>query len=346
MQRREHPFKFFNASEGQYANNLNPEKPRAQFQVTLIGAGAVLDNGEQQATYYDGEQCTVSALPGYSVTSLAIEGGSTITELPYTFMVSRNTNITVNAIQQKSFADSTWSEIDEVCKAGLAPTMYAVGDEKDIELSTGEIITVLILGFNHDDLSDGSGKAAMTIGMKNVLSVSYKYDENTRGNIGWRDCTLRNDVMLTLFSQLPVDLQNIVKFVNKNNVESNHDWNIVTTEEKLWLLSVAEIYSSTSLKNSTQLSISQAASPEFYIQEGNQYEYYKNLIGDNGGNTDDNPLLVKYLNKSPRTYCFRTVPAILGAGFCLCIYNAGSLLGELETMSVSNNFSISYAFCI
>lgn len=66
MQRREYSFKFFNASEGQYANNLDPERPAATFQVTLIGAGAVLDNGKQQGTCYDGEQCTVSAAAGYT----------------------------------------------------------------------------------------------------------------------------------------------------------------------------------------------------------------------------------------------------------------------------------------
>lgn len=262
MQRREYQFKFFNTSEGQYANNLDPERPAATFKVTLIGAGAVLDKGGSRATYYDGEQCTVSALPGYNVTSLAIEGGSTITQLPYTFMVSCNTNITVNAIQQKSFADSTWSEIDEVCKAGLAPTMYAVGDEKDIELSTGEIITVLILGFNHDDLSDGSGKASMTIGMKNLLATTYRMNATSTNEGGWDESEMRTSTTATLLSRLPSDLQSVIKQVNKKATAGGASTSITTSADKLWLFAEVEIVGATSAG---------------HADEGEQYEYWKTV---------------------------------------------------------------------
>ena len=38
---------------------------------------------------------------------------------------------------------------------------WSVGDEKNLVLTDGSIITLCIMGFNHDDLSDGTGKASI-----------------------------------------------------------------------------------------------------------------------------------------------------------------------------------------
>lgn len=321
MQRREYQFKFVNASEGQYANNLDPERPAATFQVTLIGAGAVLDNGKQQGTYYDGEQCTVSAAAGYNVTSLAIEGGSTITELPYTFMVTRNTNITVTAVP-KSFADYTWTEIDAACKAGLASTLFAVGDEKDIELSTGEIITVLILGFNHDDLSDGSGKASMTIGMKNLLATLYRMNATSTNAGGWDESEMRTSTMATLLSQLPSDLQGVIKQVNKKATAGSHSTIITTSVDKLWLFAEVEIDGTTSAG---------------YAGEGEQYEYWKTV--KDGTVAADR---IKYLSNgsgSAITWWLRS--PYLNTNFRA--FNSAGIDGSIGANSIN---AVSFGFCV
>lgn len=112
MQTRKVPFTFFNSSEGQYAAGGIPEHPAASFTVQLIGVGAVLDNGQQQGTYTDGDTCTINAAAGYKVTQLAVEGGSTIAELPYTFVVSRNMRITVTATATTSATLTQQHSID------------------------------------------------------------------------------------------------------------------------------------------------------------------------------------------------------------------------------------------
>lgn len=54
-----------------------------------------------------------------------------------------------------TFAESDWATIAEESEKGNAQKYFAVGDEKTIELTTGEEITLVILGFNHDDLTGG-----------------------------------------------------------------------------------------------------------------------------------------------------------------------------------------------
>lgn len=44
----------------------------------------------------------------------------------------------------------SWSEISQIARAGRAPMLFNIGDEKTITLSTGEKITLVILDFWHD----------------------------------------------------------------------------------------------------------------------------------------------------------------------------------------------------
>lgn len=317
------------------------DQPRATFIVQLTGAGAILDKGGQRASYYDGEKCTISAAAGYNVTSLQIEGGSTITELPYTFIVTRNTNITVTAVP-KSFADYTWSEIDAVCEAGLASTLFAVGDEKDIELSTGEVITMLILGFNHDDLSDGSGKAGMSIGMKNLLATKYGMNATPTNEGGWDESEMRTSTMATLLSQLPSDLQSVIKQVNKKATAGGTSQSITTSVDKLFLFAMSEIFSATSIENSATFTIADYA--DAYNAEGTQYEYYRNLIGDNNGGTTANANLIKKLSNgsgSAHVWWLRS-PLVNNSYFFRRIGSKG----DIGSFDANNPEGVSFCFCI
>lgn len=54
-------------------------------------------------------------------------------------------------------ANNTWAQIDQASREGKAKELWNLGDEKD---------GYEIVGFNHDDLSDGSGKAGITFVIK------------------------------------------------------------------------------------------------------------------------------------------------------------------------------------
>ena len=67
-------------------------------------------------------------------------------------------------------ANNSWEQIDSACTQGVAQSMWSVGDEKNITV-LNETPTCVIIDFNHDDLADGSGKASITFGLKNLLNA-------------------------------------------------------------------------------------------------------------------------------------------------------------------------------
>ena len=68
--------------------------------------------------------------------------------------------------------------------------------------------------------------------------------------------------MATLFSQLPHDLQSVIKQVNKKATAGSQSTAITTSADKLWLFAEVEIDGTTSVG---------------YADDGEQYEYWKTV---------------------------------------------------------------------
>lgn len=158
--------------------------------------------------------------------------------------------------------DADWATIALLSQNGTISDYYNVGDEKTITLSTGEQATLVIMGFNHDDLSDGSGKAGVTFGMKNLLATSYRMNQSSTNAGGWDESEMRTTTMQTLLGQLPSDLQAAIKSVNKKATSGGVSTTIKTSSDKLFLFSEVEIDGTTS---------------SGYASEGEQYEYWKSV---------------------------------------------------------------------
>lgn len=161
-----------------------------------------------------------------------------------------------------TFENSSWELISYLSEKGIAQQYYNVGDKKNIRLSTGEEITLVVLGFNHDDLSNGNGKAGMSIGTIKVPVKEYAYNDKSTNVGGWHECNLRTQGMSEIYSTLPDDLQNVIKAVDKRTTAGNKSTNIIISSDKLWLFSEIEIDGTTK---------------EFYCNEGVQYEYWKTI---------------------------------------------------------------------
>ena len=73
----------------------------------------------------------------------------------------------------------SWSEISQIARAGRAPMLFNIGDEKTITLSTGEKITLVILDFWHDYYYDADNDedvpAGITFGLKNCLATRKQH---------------------------------------------------------------------------------------------------------------------------------------------------------------------------
>ena len=240
-----------------------------------------------------------------------------------------------------SFAKSSWAQIAALSESGAAKTYFSVGDEKTIELTTGEEITLVILGFNHDDLT-GGGKAGITIGMKNLLATTYCMNATSTNAGGWNNSQMRTSTMATLLSQLPADLRNVVKQVNKKATAGGTSQSITTSADKLFLLAMSEIFSATSIENSATPAIADYA--DAHNAEGTQYEYYRNLIGDNNGGTTTNANLIKELSNgggSAAEWWLRS-PYISNSYTFRYIISTGNV--GVGDASYTNG--VSFAFCV
>lgn len=215
----------------------------------------------------------------------------------------------------KTLADSTWAEISAASADGTASTKWAVGDEKTITLTTGEEVTLQILGFNHDDKADGSGKAGITFGMKNLLAAKYPMNSTETNKGGWNSSAMRTSTMVTLLSQLPSDLRSVIKGVSKKATAGNKSTSIITSTDSLFLFSRIEL---------------DATTMTGYKNEGEQYEYWKTR------NTSEDRK--KYLSngageysawwlRSPDTTETNTFECVISASYGFTSYPANSLYG-------------------
>lgn len=223
-----------------------------------------------------------------------------------------------------NFATDSWETISAACKDGSYKTVYKVGDTKDITLSTGETITVAIMGFDHDDLSDGSGKAPITVAMKNLLATTYRMNATGTNAGGWDESEMRTSTMATLLSQLPSDLQGVIKQVNKKATAGSKSTSITTYADKLWLLAEVEVDGTTSAG---------------YADEGEQYEYWK-TVKDGTVNADR----IKYLSNgsgSAYNWWLRSPYVSNSTGF-----RSISSTGSVGAYSASTARGVSFGFCI
>ena len=222
-----------------------------------------------------------------------------------------------------SFEKASWSDIAALSESGSADKYFSVGDEKTISLTTGEQVTLVILGFDHDDLTSG-GKAGMTIGMKNLLATTYRMNATGTNAGGWDESEMRTSTMATLLSQLPSDLQGVIKQVNKKATAGSQSTSITTSADKLWLLAEVEVDGTTSAG---------------YADEGEQYEYWKTV--KDGTVAADR---IKYLSNgsgSASTWWLRS-PSVSGSTFFRWISSTGVVSGS----SASYTYGVSFGFCV
>lgn len=102
-----------------------------------------------------------------------------------------------------------------------------------------------IIGINHDDLADGSGKAGLTFETTN--DVLYKHIWNdTKTNVGgWRSSKLRARLNSgDLWALLPAELQSKAKAVTKmtDNEGGGSAGTPTASNDKVFILSTTEIY--------------------------------------------------------------------------------------------------------
>ena len=178
---------------------------------------------------------------------------------------------------------------------------------KDVTLSGGTQAKVMIMGFNHDDKSDGSGKAGITfiftddVAKQNMCeksdmdSLFQKIQDNGSATLSWEDTSLHTWLSDSFSSQLPSELSDKIVAVNKTDavmplttstaysysgydreeipsakIDDDSDPKAVTSSDKLWLPSYVEIASPDDTDELEDIGF-----PSHPLQEGSQYQLFR-----------------------------------------------------------------------
>lgn len=250
-------------------------------------------------------------------------GGSGGGDLVFSRTFSENTPEQISAVSAVISANNmTSAQVEETFG-------WKIGDTIDITLTTGEAIQMRIIGFNHDDKSDGSGKAGITLDMVNCLNTKYQMNGQDVSNAGgWRDTPFRNTTLPTIKATLPTEWQNVIAKVDKKSANggSTNFTEVVTTSDDLFLLSEIEIFNTiTNAQNG--------------VDEGSVYEYWngKNPT-DRIKNYDDN---ADGISDIVTIWWLRSVRADRTTHSCVVRID-----GTSGTAYVHNFQGTSFAFCV
>lgn len=213
------------------------------------------------------------------------------------------------------FAENEWSAIIEACHANEVPdTWVADGTCYKDMLINGTNYRIDIIGKNHDDLSDGTGKAPLTFQLHDCYATDYPMNPIDTNLGGWRDCQMRTQTMPALKALMPAEVQAGIRPVKKLTSAGNKSSSILTTSDELFLLSEIEIFGSTTYS---------------FAGEGKQYDYYK------AGNSK-----VKNWNGSARWWWGRSPYSVYNTSFCGV--NGG---GYAHWDTASTSRGVAFAFC-
>lgn len=168
-------------------------------------------------------------------------------------------DITFKPSYDPVFANNTWEQIIEACHNNAVPNTWKVADQKSMTIS-GTDYLIDIIGKNHDDYADGSGKAPLTFQLHDCYKIAKAMHSTSTNTVGWTQCSMRVEHLPIILEQMPADVQSGIREVNKISASSGRSHVLVTTKDSLFLLSEVEVFGSSINSNSG---------------EGTQYDYYK-----------------------------------------------------------------------
>ena len=113
--------------------------------------------------------------------------------------------------------NNSWEQIVNVVESNSIPDTWNIGDEIDLKLNGyyfNETVTLQIWDFNHFDKSDGTGKAGICFGMKNLMKNKQMMNNTSNNKGGWNESRMKNEVLINVFNCIPLELSSYIKEIN------------------------------------------------------------------------------------------------------------------------------------
>ncbi|BAK99470.1 hypothetical protein OBV_22720 [Oscillibacter valericigenes Sjm18-20] len=250
------------AANGVASLNANGKVPSRQLpSMGILPQIRVTTNaGATVTATYSGQTITGSAgedgmcmldIPSY---------GTWLCEATLSGKTSKSASVTVDTVKQYyascsfvvDLATSSWAEIAEY--APEAASKYAegnpiwnIGDERQITLTNGEVITVKIADFNHDH--NAGTILPVTFIMKDCLLTTYKMNADNTNYGGWPSSDLFSILVNTIYPKLPDDLRAVIQKAYKTSayITESGGSGSGTNVMDIWFLAEDEVSSTASL---------------------------------------------------------------------------------------------------
>ena len=143
--------------------------------------------------------------------------------------------------------DSAYSlaEFYGICTSGDADAYFNVGDKIKIVPTTtvfadSEII-LQVVGFKHYKVADSENFAGVVFHMIGLMNAQHRMNASNTNSGGWPSCEMRTWLNNTIFPALPQQWRAMIKSVQVLSSAGATSANIVSSNDKLFLLSQAEV---------------------------------------------------------------------------------------------------------
>lgn len=216
-------------------------------------------------------------------------------------------------VLKSAFADNSWTAVIRACQKNKVPETWAVGDQMPMTINGVEYL-VDIIGKDHDNYADGSGKAPLTFQLHDCYGTTLAMNNTQENTGGWRDSVMRKTRLPNIFSLMPLEVQNAIKEVKKVASAGAQSSSLYTTSDKLFLLSEIEVF---------------GTRVDAVPGEGKQYEYYQK------GNSK-----VKKVKNTTSIWWERSPDD--GSPFTFCGVAAA---GTAYHYYANHEYGVSFAFC-
>ena len=224
--------------------------------------------------------------------------------------------------------DISWRKINMISKQNKAKNYFKVGDEKELQIGS-ETYHVQILGFNHDDKSDGSGKAGITVGLKEIITTEYNMNSTYINIGGWQNSKMRTYLQTDIYNSLPNDVKLVIKTVDKaSDVGNKDEKTLVITHDNLFLFSFEEVGFKSA--NATWFTSSSKKEKPYVPKQGIKYDFF---INDTSR--------IKYLDNSATRWWLRSTFIYNNSSFYIVKRN-----GNNNINFANNNNGIVFGFAI
>lgn len=155
------------------------------------------------------------------------------------------------------------------------------GDKRgNVKMTNGSTMEFRLIGMNHDDKADGTGKAGLTFMATDASKIPahtmFTSSNYTDVNGGWRDTDLRKqmnsgDIWTLMPQEFQSNISPVIKITDNGPATGSYykKANVSSTVDKLWLISYNELVETSYWRHNA------------ILYEGSQYYFFKNKVTQN-----------------------------------------------------------------